>query len=90
MDLYGINKQCPVLAMTYMDCFLQQHSVHNMDFALVSACSFWIVAKQNEELLKNSHVIKKAILNNIMMAPPSGRVPNTHSGLHGIEDSRID
>jgi hypothetical protein len=51
-----------------MDRFLQQHSVHKTDIALVSACSILIAVKQNTEL-DNNHGIA-TILN--IMAPPGG------------------
>eukprot|EP00978_Attheya_sp_CCMP212_P037883 scaffold182512_cov42-Attheya_sp.AAC.1 len=68
MDFYGGNKQCAVLAMSYMDRFLQQHSVHKMDIALVSACSLLIAAKENKEFKNNNGV--EAMLN--LMAPRGG------------------
>jgi hypothetical protein len=68
MDFYGGNKQCAVLAMSYMDRFLQQHSVHKTDVALVSACSLLIAAKENKEFKNNNGV--EAMLN--LMAPRGG------------------
>eukprot|EP00978_Attheya_sp_CCMP212_P034341 scaffold143380_cov50-Attheya_sp.AAC.3 len=68
MDFYGTNKQYAVLAMSYMDRFLQQHSVHKTDVALVSACSLLIAAEQNKEL-NNNHGVE-AMLN--LMAPRGG------------------
>eukprot|EP00978_Attheya_sp_CCMP212_P013798 scaffold34819_cov31-Attheya_sp.AAC.1 len=68
MDFFGGNKQCAVLVMSYMDRFLQQHSVDNTDVALVSACSLLIAAKENKEFKNNNGV--EAMLN--LMAPWGG------------------
>eukprot|EP00978_Attheya_sp_CCMP212_P003413 scaffold7026_cov62-Attheya_sp.AAC.1 len=77
MDFYGGNKQCAVLAMSYMDRFLQQHSVHKKDVVLVSACSLLIAAKENKEFKNNNGV--EAMLNR--MAPRGGFRKHTVSSM---------